>query len=126
MVQYNFTEFMSVSLRPEKMHHQLPSNSIDARARSKEVTIGIHTMTYLALNPMILRDIDHIGQSTCIPYQLSTPSMTSIRTLLSDPTLQSKKVLEKLICNYTGLTKEQLITSYDVELTAEQLTAVTA
>lgn len=52
--------------------------------------------------------------------------MTSIRTLLSDPTLQQKKVLEKLICNYTGLTKEQLITSYDVELTTEQLAAVQA
>jgi release factor glutamine methyltransferase len=46
--------------------------------------------------------------------------MTTIRNLLSDPTRQEKKVLEKLLCHVTGLTKEQLFTSYDIELTQEQ------
>jgi release factor glutamine methyltransferase len=41
----------------------------------------------------------------------------NVRDLLSDKSLQQKKLLEKLLCHYTGLTKEQLITSYDQELT---------
>jgi len=41
--------------------------------------------------------------------------------LLSDSFFQQKKVLEKLLCHYTWLTKEQLITSYDIELTNEQI-----
>lgn len=48
----------------------------------------------------------------------------TIRNLLSDSYFQQKKVLEKLLCHYTGITKEQLFTSYDIELTKEQVDAI--
>lgn len=47
--------------------------------------------------------------------------MTTIRSLLWDAAFQQKKVLEKLVCYYLGITKEQLITSYDKELSSQQL-----
>lgn len=47
--------------------------------------------------------------------------MTTIRNILWDSQFQQKKVLEKLICHYLWISKESLVTSYDMEFTAEQL-----
>lgn len=47
-----------------------------------------------------------------------------IRDLLANSYYQQKKVVEKLLCHYTGITKEQLFTSYDRELTKEQYDAI--
>lgn len=47
-----------------------------------------------------------------------------IRDLLADSYYQQKKVVEKLLCHYTGVTKEQLFTSYDTVLTKEQVDAI--
>lgn len=48
----------------------------------------------------------------------------NIRNLLSDSYFQQKKVVEKLLCHYTGITKEQLFTSYDKEITSDDYTAI--
>lgn len=50
--------------------------------------------------------------------------MTTIRTLLADSHFQQKKVLEKLVCHYMHITKEQIFTSYEMEIPQEQLTAI--
>ena len=48
----------------------------------------------------------------------------NIRNLLSDSYFQQKKVVEKLLCHYTWITKEQLFTSYEKELTKEEYDAI--
>ncbi len=48
----------------------------------------------------------------------------TIRNLLTDSYYQQKKVLEKLLCHYVWLTKEELIISYEKEITWEQLAAI--
>lgn len=49
-----------------------------------------------------------------------------IRDLLSDPTLQQKKILEKLVCHYCGISKEEIFTSYEKEISKEQYDAIIA
>lgn len=44
----------------------------------------------------------------------------TIRDILSDPTLQQKKILEKLLCFYADITKEDIFISYEKELTKDQ------
>lgn len=48
----------------------------------------------------------------------------NIRHLLSDSYFQQKKVVEKLLCHYTWITKEQLFTSYEKELTTAEYDAI--
>ena len=47
-----------------------------------------------------------------------------IRDILADNAYQQKKVLEKLLCHHTGLTKEDLVRNYETEIAAEVLTKV--
>ncbi len=48
----------------------------------------------------------------------------NIRNLLSDSYFQQKKVVEKLLCHYAWITKEQLFTSYEKELTTAEYDAI--
>lgn len=48
----------------------------------------------------------------------------NIRNLLSDTYFQQKKVVEKLLCHYTWITKEQLFTSYEKEITKDEFDAI--
>lgn len=57
-------------------------------------------------------------------YTLYIPYSMNIRNLLSDSYFQQKKVVEKLLCHYAWITKEQLFTSYDKELTKEEYDAI--
>lgn len=44
----------------------------------------------------------------------------TIRDLLSDPQLDQKKILEKLLCHYADIQKEEIFTSYEKQLTKDQ------
>lgn len=48
----------------------------------------------------------------------------NIREILSDNYFQQKKVVEKLLCHYTWITKEQLFTSYEKELSKDEYDAI--
>lgn len=49
-----------------------------------------------------------------------------IRDLLADQKYQQKKVLEKILCHHTGLTKEKLIVNYDTEIDSDTLAKIDA
>lgn len=49
-----------------------------------------------------------------------------IRDLLADNAYQQKKVLEKLLCHHTGLTKEDLVRNYETEVDSEVISKIQA
>ncbi len=50
----------------------------------------------------------------------------TIRNILSDPSLQQKKILEKLLCHYCGIRKEEIFTSYEKEVSKDQYESIIA
>lgn len=47
-----------------------------------------------------------------------------IRDLLANQKYQQKKVLEKILCHHTGLTKESLMLNYDSEIDTDTLSKI--
>ena len=55
---------------------------------------------------------------------MSRITFMKIRDLLASSNYQQKKVLEKLLCHHTGMTKESLITNYDTVLDSETVSKI--